>query len=271
MHAQFLRSKFLQLARVDPFKESARFLAAKIRFGSFSNNHSRAFERVFRSLFASQNFQSFTRREKRLPSHFAPDCRRETTAGRHCALHHFCYWLSSSPKSPISAWFSGVASNRAVLSNEPSGTHLFDYRISTLRSTVVVGPVNTTGIDSDHKMNFFRVNFKESSENIINMHCAPFSLAEPFSFSRGSWNTNVLLCYMHSRKWHHGPLEMKDDVVRDGNISVVPNGCHARFIFRPIYVTRVHACGPIVRELIGPTADAVGIVRGTANPRLKYW
>lgn len=41
----FLWRKFLWLAHANPFKESARFLAAEIRFGSLSSDHSRSVKR----------------------------------------------------------------------------------------------------------------------------------------------------------------------------------------------------------------------------------
>lgn len=77
-HAIF-HSIILRLMRVNPFKESARFLAAEICFGSLSSDRSRSVER---SALHPKVF------ETRLPYHSRSRPRSET--GWHCALHYSC-------------------------------------------------------------------------------------------------------------------------------------------------------------------------------------
>jgi len=92
---------------IDPFKESARFLAAEICFGLFARSRSTLHG-------ISQKPLTFRSRSAGF------DCRSET--GRALRTHYFCSlgYFEVTRSYQSLRWFNGAASNRA--------THQTDHR-----------------------------------------------------------------------------------------------------------------------------------------------
>lgn len=214
--------------------------------------------------------------ETRLPSaHAPPDSIVDQKLAGHFALHHS--WLSwllrSHPKLPISAWFNGAASNPSDASNGSSETRSLDSR--ALPSNLA----DSSSIDAADTGDGYRSRGDPlpTSEGSRTLGGRLSSLRAPIA------HAVLLFIFAGSKKKKkkNTPARVDSYIYSYDRVRAIGAGRAAhndrscerswgRAPNRDVYAC-IRACTMRGRALMGPTADAAGIVRGAVSPRFKYW
>lgn len=258
---QFFLCSSHAYACTDPFKESVRFRAAKIRFAPYLLARSRS------TLLLAIS-------ETRLPSaHAPPDSIVDQKLAGHFALHHSCSL----------GYFEATRSYRSLrdsmVPHQTRATHQTDHR-RLARSTLAHFPRTwqtrrrpmrrTLVMDTDREgIPFRRAKGRGRSEGGCR-HSVHRSLTRfSFFFSRDRKKKKNTPARVDSYIYSYDRVR----AIGAGRAAHNDRSCErswGRAPNRDVYAC-IRACTVRGRALMGPTADAAGIVRGAVSPRFKYW